>query len=232
MSGFLRFAAWFVLLTAVFVLVVLPLLLSPLLTSMVRDMGLRSQTLDVSVAILDPSLLLGRSRRVTVVADGVDASSAHIGHLELALGEASYFDRSFESVSGELRDVTVTLGSDVLGASSIRVDGPAGAASLTARLTAEQTERLVRVAARRAGLTIESVRMTESSLGVTVRGEPGEARISLRGGALLLERGTGGPVLLVQSDPGDQWRLGESWISERGLNIAGTVDMRQLIQEL
>lgn len=232
MGGLLRFTAWFVLLASVLVLVVLPLLLSPMLASTVRDMGLRSQTLNVSVALFDPSLLLARSRRVTVVAGGVDASPARIGHLELSLGDVSYFDRSFGTVTGELRDVTVTLGSDILGASFVKVDGPAEAASLTARLTADQTEALIRAAAGRSGVTVDSVRIAESGVLVGIRGQQGEARISVRGGALLLEPQSGGVVLLVQSEPSDPWTLRESWISDRGLNIAGTVDMRRLVREL
>ena len=66
MGGFLRFLAWFALLVAGFVLVALPLLLGPILTQMVRDMGLRADDLRVSVALFDPLLILGRSRQVTL----------------------------------------------------------------------------------------------------------------------------------------------------------------------
>ena len=232
MGGFFRFAGWFALLLGVFVLVVLPLLLSPLLTAMVREMGLRSQTLDVSVAMLDPSLLFGRSRRVSLVATDVDASPARIGHLQLALGEASYFDRSFETVSGELRDVSVTIGRGELSASSIVVNGPASAASITARLSAGETEALIRAAATRAGLSVESVRLSESGVTVSLLGHEGEAGIRVRAGALLLEPQGTGPVVLIQSAPADPWSLNESWISDRGLNISGTVDMTRLVRSL
>src|SRR5947208_1658495 len=56
----LRFLAFFALLVAGFVLLVLPLLLGPLLTQVVRDAGLKSATLSVTVAPLDPTLVLGR----------------------------------------------------------------------------------------------------------------------------------------------------------------------------
>jgi hypothetical protein len=70
-GGLLRFLAWFALLVAVFVLVVLPLLVGPLLTGVVRDMGVRADTIEVSVAF-SPGLILGRSRAVTVSATNVD----------------------------------------------------------------------------------------------------------------------------------------------------------------
>ena len=232
MGGFLRFAGWFALLLAAFVLIVLPLLLSPLLTAMVREMGLRSQTLDVSVAMLDPSLVFGRSRSVSLVAANVDVPPARIGHLQLTLGEASYFDRSFESVAGELREVSVAYGRDELSASSILVSGPAAAASITARLSAGETEALIRAAATRVGLSVESVRLSESGLTVSLLGHEGDAGIRVRAGALLLEPQGTGPVVLIQSAPADPWSLTESWISDRGLNIAGTVDMTRLVRSL
>ena len=89
MGRFLGFLVFFVLLAAAFVLIGLPLLLGPVLTGMVRDAGLKSDTLSVSVALFDPTLLLGKARKITLVATGVDASPAHIGNVNLAIGEAS-----------------------------------------------------------------------------------------------------------------------------------------------
>ena len=77
MGGFVRFVAWFVLLVAAFVLIGLPLLMGPLLAGVVRDMGVRADTVDVSVAFFDPGLILGRSRQVTIDAANVDVVGVH-----------------------------------------------------------------------------------------------------------------------------------------------------------
>ncbi|HEX2736746.1 MAG TPA: hypothetical protein VHP57_01275, partial [Acidimicrobiia bacterium] len=92
MGRFLRFVVFFVLLAAAFVLVGLPLVLSPVLTQIARNAGLQAQTLDVTVAPFDPTLLLGRARKVTLVASGVDLLPAQIGNVSVSVGNASYFD--------------------------------------------------------------------------------------------------------------------------------------------
>ena len=198
MGSFLRFVTLFVLLVAGFVLLVLPFLLSPLLTQMVRDSGLRAATLDVTVAALDPTLLLGRSRLVRLVATDVDASPARIGRMDIAVGDASYFDR------------------------------PAEAASAVATLTPDQTESLVRMAARRAGVKVDSVTVGDTGVVVNVDGVEEQARLAVQGGALLLDPGVGGAIVLLQPAPSDPWALQEAWISPDGLNVRGTVDMERL----
>lgn len=232
MAGFLRFLVFFVLLLGVFVLVILPLLLSPLLTQMVRDAGLRSGTLEVTVAPLDPTLLLGRSRQVNLVATGVEAPPAHVGRLDLAVGDASYFDRSFATVEGQLSDISLTIRGDQISVASIRVNGPAQAATAVATLNASQTEDLVRLAARRVGVNVESVVVSDTGVTVSVAGIEAGARLTVQGGALLLDPGVGVAIVLLQPAPSDPWALNEAWISPEGLNVRGTVDMGSLVASL
>lgn len=231
MGGLLRFVAWFALLVAGFVLIALPLLLGPFLSGMVRDMGVRAATLDVSVALFDPGLLFGRSRQVTLVATDVEASPAWIGQFRLSLGNASYFDRSFETISGEVNDISVTIGNDVVSAESIRVDGPAEAAGVTARLSGVEVEKLIRVSASRAGVSVDDVRLTDAGVFVTVRGLEATARLDVRGGALLLE-GAGQQIVLIHPARSDPWSLEEAWISDQGLNLRGTVNVRRIVRDL
>lgn len=232
MTGFLRFLAFFVLLVAVIVLVVLPLALGPLLTQVVRDTGLRSATLDVSVAPFDPLLVVGKSRRINLVADQVEMDPARVGRVDLALEGASYFDRTFESVEGTFSDVSITLGDGALPASEITIDGPADSAVATARLTEEEAEQMVRVAAARAGVPIDDVRLTDSGVVVEVGGQRAQAGLRVVGGALLLEPEIGGQVVLLQPAPSDPWRLEEAWISDGGLNLRGTVDVEEMVSGL
>jgi hypothetical protein len=231
-SGFLRFLAFFALLVAVLVLIVLPLALSPLLTQMVRDMGLRSTTLDVSVAPFDPLLLIGKSRRINLVADQVEMDPARVGRVELALENASYFDRSFESVDGSFSDVSVAVGDGALQASEIAINGPAESATATARMTADQAEQMVRVAAARAGVPIDDVRLTDSGVRVDLRGRQAQAGLRVAGGALLLEPDIGGSIVLLQPAPSDPWQLEEAWVSDGGLNLRGQVDVAELVVSL
>lgn len=228
MTGFLRFAAFFALLAAIFVLVVLPFLLSPLLTQMVRDAGFQSETLEVTVAPLDPGLILGRSRRITLKATGVDVPPAEIGRAEIALEDVSLFDRTFERVSGQLDDVTLSLRDGPIHVTQVTVEGSADSAAAVARLSPADTEQLVRLAAARAGIEVDAVDMSESKIGVTIGGVEGTARVAVHAGALVLDPGAGVAIVLLQPAPSEPWSVSEAWISPEGLNIRGEVDVTSL----
>jgi hypothetical protein len=208
---FLRFFVFFVLLVAAFVLIVLPLLLGPVLTQVVRGAGLKSDTLSVSVAPFDPTLLLGKSRQIRLIATGVDMSPAKIGNVNLAIGDASYFDRSFRTVSG---------------------DGPANAANATAHLSATDTDRLIRLAGQRAGLTIDNVQIGDSGVSVKVGGVDSDAQLSVTGGALVLNPGVGNAIVLMQPKPTDPWSLQEAWVDADGLNVRALVDVTQITDNI
>ena len=74
MSGFLRFLGLFAVLVGFLVLVVLPLVAGPFLAQVLRDQGLRSDSLQVTVAMFDPFLVVGRSRSMHLSASDVDFS--------------------------------------------------------------------------------------------------------------------------------------------------------------
>jgi hypothetical protein len=230
---FLRFVLFFVLLLAAFVLVGLPLILSPVLTQIARNAGLRAQTLDVTVAPFDPTLLLGRARKVTLVASGVDLLPAQIGNVSVSVGNASYFDRTFATVSGEMNDITLEIsGGDVVHIDNVTVDGPSDAASATAHLSAADTDKLIRLAAQRAGIQIDGVTVGDSGVTVEVSGVEATARLGVIGGALVLDPGVGGAIVLLQPAPSDPWSLQEAWVSADGLNVRATVDFTQLAKSL
>jgi hypothetical protein len=231
-AGFLRFVAWFSLLVAGFVLVGLPLLVGPLLANTVRDMGVRADSVDVSVALFDPGLIFGRSRQVTIAATNVDMAPATIGSFQLGLGNVDYFERSFDSVTGELTDVRLVMGNDVVSAASATVAGTADAATVTAHFAADQVARLIKVAAAHNGFRLDDVEVTNTGVRVTVRGIAADARLSVRGGALLLDPGVGGPQVLLQPKPSDPWRLTDVWFSEGGMNLGGTVDIASIARDL
>ena len=232
MTGFIRFVLFFALLVGVFVLVILPFILSPILTQMVRDAGLTSNTLEVSVAPLDPGLILGRARRVTLVATGVQVSPAQIGKIDMAFGDVSYFDRSFATVTGEIDDVTLTVNGETAHVTTVTFDGPSGAANAVARLSANDTEHLVRIAARRVGVQIDRVVVGQTGVTVTIAGFEGAARVTVQGGALVLDPGIGVAIVLLQPAPSDPWSLSEAWISESGLNIRGVVNVDRLTRSI
>ena len=233
MSGFLRFLGLFAVLVGFLVLVVLPLVVGPFLAQLLRDQGLRSQSLDVTVAMFDPFLVVGRSRSTHVSATDVELSGATVGSLELTLGDVSFLDRTWATVNGRISGVSVKTSGETLRVGALVVEGPASAATATARLSADEGEALIRTAAERQGLRVDRVTFSGVGVRVTIGGLEAAGQLQVRGGALVLFPGTGaGGVPLIQPAPADAWQLEEAWISDSGLNIQGVVDTTRLASQM
>ncbi len=232
MGRFLRFLLLFVVLVGLLLLVVLPLALGPLLAQQLRDHGLEADSLDVSVAMFDPGLVVGNARGITIDATGVNAGSARIGSVRLTLGDVNLFDRTFQSVSGELDDIAVSASGETLGVHAVQLDGPGGRADATGRLSNAQARQLVMTVAGRQGLDLDDVTFSDSGVSVSAHGFTSAAHVAVRGGALIFDPGIAGAIVLLQPEPSDVWRLDEAWISAQGLNVHGTVDVARLVRDL
>lgn len=232
MGSFLRFAAFFTLLVGVLVFVVLPAVASPVLTQMVREMGLRGDDLDVSIEYFDPSLLSGNADSVTIKGRNVELPPALVGNLTLRFGSVSLVDRTFATITGRLEDVTLAAAGLTVRVESVDVDGPSSAAAATGRFDADQTRQLVTGAARRAGLQIDDVRLVDGGLQMSVGGLETGAAIAVRGGALVLSPEGVAPVLLLQPAPSDPWRLSEAFVSPTGVTVRGVVDAATLAERI
>ena len=231
MGGFLRFVTFFVLLVAGFVLVALPLLMGPLLAGVVRDVGFAQRDRGERRPVR-PGPVLGPRATGHPVATGVEVAPAQIGRIELAFGDVSFFDRSFATVSGDVDDVTLTVNGGTAHVTTVTFDGPSGAANAVARLSADDTEHLVRIAARRVGVQIDRVVVGQTGVTVTIAGFEGAARVTVQGGALILDPGIGVAIVLLQPAPSDPWSLSEAWVSDSGLNVRGVVNVERLTRSM
>jgi hypothetical protein len=127
--------------------------------------------------------------------------------------------------------VQLKLGNNTVGATSATVDGPAGAATVTAKFAASQVAHLLTVMAAHNGLTLDDVQVTDSGVLVTIHGLTANAQLNVTGGALLLNTPVG-DVVLLQPIKKDSWRLTDVWFTADGLNLAGTVDVNEIVGDL
>lgn len=227
MLRFLRFVVFFVAVVAVLVFLVLPAVVSPLLTQYVRDMGIQADDLHVTVDAFDPTLLSGRAARMRVEGTNVEIGRARVGQMDVTFGNVSFFDRSFESLNGQLDDVFVAGGGVSAEAARVNVLGPAANATATGHFTDAQSEQMVMLAAQRAGITLDRARLVDGGLRLTVAGIEIGAGIAVEGGALVLRPAIGEPMLLLQPATSDPWRLDEAYVSPSGITVRGTVDARR-----
>lgn len=210
------------------VFLVLPAVVSPLLTQYVRDMGVQADDLNVTVDAFDPGLFAGRATRLRVEGTNVEIGRARVGEFDLTFGNVSFFERSFETLNGRLDDVVVVGGGMSAAAAEVNVVGPAGSASATGRFDDVQSEDMVKAAALRVGVTLDDARLVDGGLRLTVDGIEVGAGIAVEGGALVLRPAVGDPVLLLQPATSDPWRLDEAYVSPSGITVRGTVDASRI----
>jgi hypothetical protein len=228
----IRFVVFFIVVVGLLVFLVLPAALSPLLTQYVRDMGVRADDLTVTVDAFDPALFSGRAVRLRVEGTNVEIGRTRVGEMDVTFGNVSIFDRSFQTLSGQLDDVVVAGGAATAEAVQVNVLGPADNASATGQLDDAQSEAMVKLAAKRAGVTLDSARLVDGGLRLSFAGVEVGAGISVEGGALVLRPGIGGPILLFQPNPSDPWRLSEAYVSSSGITVRGTVNASRIAGEI
>jgi hypothetical protein len=223
--NFVRFLIFFAVVITLVVVVALPALASPFLTRMVRDAGVQGGELNVTIGMFDPAILEGRAGQLRIEGRGVTIGPATVGAMDLTLFGASYFDRTFDSVRGNLRDVGMTAGGVRVEVARVEIEGPADSAVVVSHFTPAQGAEIIRQAARRAGVNVDGVELTDGGLRVTIAGVTVESGVAVEGGALVLRAAPGLPtVLLLQPAPTDPWRLTDGWISRDGITLRGVVD--------
>lgn len=232
MIRLLRFVAFFVLLVGLAVFVVLPAVASPLLTQAVRDVGVQADDLKVTVDTFDPALFAGRAATLRVEGSNVTLGRATVGRMDLTFGNVSIFDRSFETVSGQLQEVVVVASGIRAEVMRVEVNGPAGAARATGHFDAQQSAAMVALAAERAGLTLDQVWLVDGGLYVRIAGIEVGAAIAVEGGALTLRPEQGVPIVLLQPAASDPWRLTEAYVSAAGVTVLGVIDAARLAERL
>jgi hypothetical protein len=227
---FLSFVLFFVMVAGAMLFLTVPLVINPMLTQAVRDMGVQADDLRVSVDTLDPALLSGRAGHVRVQGTDVRIGRATVGTLDLTLGDVSFIDRTFGSVDGELSDVAVSAGGLSASADEVEVEGPSNDARATGKFDGAQSEDLVMAAAKRMGIPLDDAELVDGGLRLTVGGLELGAGISVEGGALVLRPQIGQPILLIQPATSDPWRLEEAYVSPSGITVSGTVDAARLAE--
>lgn len=232
MYGFLRFVIFFGTLVGLLVFVAVPALASPLLTQMVRDAGLRSDEMRVSIAYFDPSLFWGHSQRMRIETGDVGLGAATARGLDVALGDVDLFSQTFETVSGNARGVVLSArGLDVT-LDRIEIDGPSTQAGVAAYMTPQQTAAAVRQAAGLLGLTLSDVQLVDGAIRVALGGIATQGALTVEGGALVLRPALGPAFVLLQPAPTDPWRLTEAQVTRDGVVLRGVVDAEAIATRL
>jgi len=224
----LGFLLFFVVVAGAMLFLAVPLVVNPMLTQALRDMGVQADDLRVSVDALDPALLTGRAGHVRVQGTDVKIGRATVGTLDLTLSDVSFIDRTFGTVNGKLGDVAVSAGGITASASEVDVSGPSNSAVATGHFDSQESADIVKAAAKRVGVPLDNAELVDGGLRLTVAGLPIGADISVEGGALVLQPQIGPQIVLVQPATSDPWRLEDAYVTKSGITVRGRVDATRL----
>lgn len=227
--GFLVFAAVFI---AVLVFAVVPLAAGPIIASALQNSGaLQGGALNVDAEGSGPGFVTGRADALRLRGTDVDVQGLVVGEADVTLRGVSIAARTFDTVEGALRDVRLRIpdGPSVTIA-TVDLDGPAAAVRARGVLDEAQAAVVVREAARRAGVRIDSVALRDGALTIGRGAVTVGASLTVRDGALVLVPGSALPiVVLVRPSAGDPWSLSDVTLSASQVQLVGTLDARELL---
>jgi hypothetical protein len=232
LASLLRFVLFAAVAVALILLVAVPLLIGPVVSSMVRDAGFPGKDLHVDVNLVGGGLFSGRAESVHVQARNVNVPHGLVGDVDLTLQDVSAVDHTFSAVSGTLHNVQVSGPNGIpVVVDTVDLNGPATTAQARGTISGADAERLVSAAASAAGAGVDSVKLGQGSLRVTSGGKTTDGRLRVAGRALILDR-DGTSTVLIAPAPSEHWHLENVSITPGSIRVDLEVDVRALAKDL
>jgi hypothetical protein len=182
-----------------------PALAGTLVVGGLTAAGFSSSTRSVTVTADPPlELLVGRADAIAIVATGAGLGDLRAERLDLTLGDVRLLDRTYATVRGSMRSVTVTSGGNDLLLTSVAFSGPSSAATTEIRLPVDEVAAVIRAELRDAlPLAPTKVELAEPSIvRIELAGQVLVAQLGVDGeGRVILEPAGGGLVRVVVFDP-------------------------------
>lgn len=233
MAALVKFVIFTAALIAFVVMVVIPAVAGPMVSSAIRDAGFDGDDVEVGVDLLGASILSGKAPSVHLKAEDVAVSRARIGRVDVTLHGVSLGDRSFESISGTLERIQVNGPSGrPLMVDTVELEGPAAETRARGRVGSEEARALVMQVARDAGVQLDDVTLADGHIVLTHDGTTTDARLRVAGEALILERSGAEAAVLIAAVPSEPWKLRDVGISPDGLLVDLTLDARALATQI
>ena len=233
MRGLLKFLLVVGVVIAVLVFVVLPVVAGPILTSLARGSGFAGDDVTVDVEANGAQLLGGTADGLRLRGGALEAGGMSIGDYDVTVGGVSVFDREFDTVRGRLGDVSLASGGRTLRIESLELDGPADAARAVGRVDEREGERLIRDAARRAGLPADEVSLEDDAVAIRDGGRTTRGRLAVDDeGAVVVELERGRTVELLGADGTGRWRVEDIRATADGIALEGTLDVRSFAEDV
>jgi hypothetical protein len=232
LASLLRFILFAAVAVALILVVAVPLLIGPVVGSMVRDAGFPGQDLHVDVNLIGGGLFSGRAESVHVQAKNVNVPHGQVGDVDLTLKDVSAMDHTFSAVSGTLHNVQVSGPNGIpVVVGTVDLNGPATTTQARGTISGADAERLVSAAATAAGSAVDSVKLGQGGLSITSGGKTTQGKLRVAGRALILDR-DGTSTVLIAPAPSEHWHLEGVTVTPGSIQVDLEVDTRALAKDL
>jgi hypothetical protein len=179
-----------------------------------------------------PRLLLGHADRVSITGSDVDWQALHARRLALSLDDVDLLSRTAASIRGSLDDARLDDGNGgTAAARSIRIAGPAAAATTTIQVDASAVRQAaISTAARNFGVTISDVKLAAPDrLQLVTPGATIDGRLTIGADGALALTTRLGAVPILRIDPSLPLRLTAVSVVDGGLQLTGALNVETLL---
>ena len=231
MRGLLGFLIFSALLIGVMVLVVVPVVAGPLIGSYLQGAGIvQGNGVTVDTQGSGAELVTGRVAALRVRGTDVNVQGVIVGDLDVTLHGVSLGPRTFDSLEGRLHNVRVRIpGGPQITIDSVGVTGPSATVTAVGHLAADQAAIVIRDAAARAGVRLDTVILRQGSVQVAQGSVAASASLAVKDGVLVLVPGRALPTVeLLRPAPDSGWTLRAVTVGPDGIDLAGTIDAGRL----
>ncbi|HXG26391.1 MAG TPA: hypothetical protein VNL94_06020 [Candidatus Binatia bacterium] len=222
MRGFLGFTVLLLAALAVAALVLVPMIVRPMVVDAVHDASpFGDQPIDVAVDIDPLRLLQGRIERIRVTGSNLEVEGAIISNLDLTLLDVSTGGKqSFGELTGRLTDVVLPFVQlEPLVIPTVELSGTDGDIDALARFDLRGGLSLVGNAFAESGIAVESLELIDGGISFGLFGQRVAVPLGVDQGALVIPEVMGGPLVIVEPAPDDQWEITDVRVTPSGMDV-------------
>ena len=231
MRSLVGFLAFIAVLIAVVTSIAIPVLVTPMVVTTVRDTSPFEQPIDVQADVDAIGLMRGFVGEIRISGKDLTDGDVGVGALELTVRGAGIGDHSFADVSGGLDGVTLSLPTgQPLRVERVELSGSSDAVTATVRLDYDATVAFLQWSFDDVGIVVSDIELVDGGLSLVIFDQTVTLAVAVSDGTLVVPDVLGaGPMDLLLPQPDDPWRLAAVQVTPDGMELQAQVDAARVL---
>lgn len=226
MRGFFGFLIFIAVLIAVVTAIAIPVLVTPMAVTTVRDASPFEQPIDVQADVDAIGLMRGFVSEIRISGQDLTEGDVQIGALAVTVRGVGIGDHAFAGVTGGLDRVTISLpNGQPLQVDRIELSGDSDAVTAVARLDYDATLAFLQWSFDDVGIVVGDIELVDGGLSLMIFDQRVTLAVAVSDGMLVVPDILGaGQMDMLVPQPDDPWRLTGVRVTPDGMELQAQVD--------